>query len=214
MSTSNNVKPLEFFLFRNYTLAVRNWLRANTYLSTYPHNDNVTVAFMTPERAFAKFIYPTINGATTSPNINFYLSGIEYLEDQNHLGFVREYKNFNDNKMTKVLKAPLIYSLTFSCTVYTRNLPEMDVLIYQILSKAHKNAKAALKVDGQWAEIVAGNPTNETNLAPAEAQDIIHRWAIELTIPRAYLPLDFEESRTITGGFEFAQEFEDEINET
>lgn len=213
MSTSNNVKPLEFFLFRNYTLAVRNWLRDNTYLSTYPHDDNVTVAFMTPERAFAKFIYPTINSATTSPNINFYLSGMEYTEGENLLGFVREYKNFNDNKMTKVLKAPLIYNLTYSCTVYTRNLPEMDVLLYQILSKAHKNAKAALNVDGQWCEILAGNPTNETNLEPAENQDIIHRWAIELTIPRAYLPLDFEERRTIQS-FNLSEEFEDEINES
>lgn len=206
---SNNVKPLEFFLFRNYTLAVRNWLRENVYLSTYPHDNNVTVAFMTPEKAFAKFIYPTLNGVTTSPNVNFYLSSNEYAEGENNLGFVREYKNFNENSMTKVLKAPLVYSLTYSCTVFTRNLPEMDVILYQIISKAHKNAKAALKVDGQWAEIHAGNPTNETNLEPAEVQDIIHRWALELTIPRAYLPLDFEESRTI-GGFELSEE----VNET
>ena len=206
---SNNVKPLEFFLFRNYTLAVRNWLRENVYLSTYPHDNNVTVAFMTPEKAFAKFIYPTLNGVTTSPNVNFYLSSNEYAEGENNLGFVREYKNFNENSMTKVLKAPLVYSLTYSCTIFTRNLPEMDVILYQIISKAHKNAKAALKVDGQWAEIHAGNPTNETNLEPAEVQDIIHRWALELTIPRAYLPLDFEESRTI-GGFELSEE----VNET
>lgn len=205
---SSNVKPLEFFLFRNYTLAVRNWLRENVYLSTYPHDNNVTVAFMTPEKAFAKFIYPTLNGVTTSPNVNFYLSSNEYVEGENNLGFVREYKNFNENSMTKVLKAPLVYSLTYSCTIFTRNLPEMDVILYQIMSKAHKNAKAALKVDGQWAEIHAGNPTNETNLEPAEVQDIIHRWALELTIPRAYLPLDFEESRTI-GGFELSEEVDE-----
>lgn len=205
---SSNVKPLEFFLFRNYTLAVRNWLRENVYLSTYPHDNNVTVAFMTPEKAFAKFIYPTLNGVTTSPNVNFYLSSNEYVEGENNLGFVREYKNFNENSMTKVLKAPLVYSLTYSCTIFTRNLPEMDVILYQIMSKAHKNAKAALKVDGQWAEIHAGNPTNETNLEPAEVQDIIHRWALELTIPRAYLPLDFEESRTI-GGFDLSEEVDE-----
>jgi hypothetical protein len=207
MSDENNVKPLEFFLFRNYTVAVKKWLEKNTYLSTYSHDDNVTVAFMTPERAFAKYIYPTINGATTSPNINFYLSGNEYVDGENHLGFVREYKNFDDDKMTKVLKAPLIYKLTYSCTIFTRNLPEMDVLLYQILTKAHKNAKAAIEVDGQWAEIVAGNPTNETELSPAEAQDIIHRWAIELTIPRAYVPMDFEERRTI-GNFTFEEDYD------
>jgi hypothetical protein len=205
---NSNVKPLEFFLFRNYTLAVRNWLRENVYLSTYTPDNNVTVAFMTPEKAFAKFIYPTLNGVTTSPNVNFYLSSSEYLESENNLGFVREYKNFNDNSMTKVLKAPLMYSLTYSCSIFTRNLPEMDVILYQIISKAHKNAKAAFKVDGQWAELHAGNPTNETNLEPAEVQDIIHRWALELTIPRAYLPLDFEESRTI-GGFELSEEIDE-----
>lgn len=187
---SSNVKPLEFFLFRNYTIALRNWLRENVYLSTYPDDDNVTVAFMTPERAFAKYIYPTINGATTSPNINFYLESQEYTEGQNNLGFVKEYNVDLDKRTAKELRPPLVYTLTYSCTIYTRNLPEMDVILYQILSNTHKNAKAVIKVDGQWGEIHSGDPTNETNLEPAEVQDIIHRFSLNLTIPRAYLPLD------------------------
>lgn len=195
----NNVKPLEYFLFRNYSVALKNWLLKNVYLSSYSHDNNVTVAYMTPEKAFSKYIYPTLNGATTSPNINFYLSSYEYTESENSLGFVKEYKKFDNNTKAKVLKPPLVYSLNYSCSIFTRNLLEMDVIIYQLVSKAHKNAKAVVEVDGQWAEISVGNPTNETGLEPAERQDIIHRWAVEIKIPRAYLPLDYFETGTITG---------------
>ena len=197
--SNGNVKPLEFFLFREYTRAVRDWLLENTHLSTYPKDENVTVAFMTPERAFAEYMYPVVNGESVSPNINFYLSSMEYLENENHLGFVKEYKDFEDDNMKKELKAPLVYSLTYSCTIYTRNMPEMDVLLYQILSKTSMNRKAVIFVDGQWGEIRASDPTNDTSLEPGERQDILHRWSLDLTIPRAYLPMEYREVSKITG---------------
>lgn len=199
----NNVKPNEYFLFRNYSIAVRNWLNKNVYLSTYSPDNNVTVAYMTPERAFAKYMYPVINGATTSPNINFYFSSMEYLTDQNNLGFVREFKTFDKNRKVKILKPPLVYKIDYKCTIYTRNMPEMDVILYQILSKTHKNAKATFMVDGQWAELYSSDPTNETELEPGENQNIVNRWSLDLTIPRAYLPLDYEEVGTMFNGFEF-----------
>lgn len=211
---SNNVKPLEYFMFRNYSIAVKKWLQQNTYLSTYPEDDNITVAYMTPERAFAKYIYPTINGATTSPNINFYLSSNEYAEGENSLGFVREYRLFDENRKAKVVKPPLVYRLTYSCTIYTRNMPEMDVILYQILTKAHKNAKATFEVDGQWAEIMAGDPTNETELEPGERQNIVNRWSLDLTIPRAYVPLDYIETGTMYNGFDFDTTVDEELEET
>lgn len=201
--SESKVKPEEHFLFRSYTKAVKEWLKKNTYLSTYPDDENVTVVFMTPEKAFAEYMQPVVNGATVSPNINFYLSSNEYIENENNLGWVKQYKNFDDNKKTKIINPPLVYRLTYSCTIYTRNLPEMDVILFQILSKTSQNRKAAIEVDGQWAEIKSSDPTNETNLEPAERQDIIHRWALDLTIPRAYIPAEFEERPTITGGFDY-----------
>ena len=210
---TGNVKPIEYFMFRKYSVAVKKWLQENVYLSTYPENDNVTVAYMTPERAFAKYMYPVVNGATTSPNVNFYLSGQEFTEN-NHLGFVREYKLFDDNKQARIMKAPLIYRLTYSCTIYTRNMPEMDVILYQILARSSKNAKAAVEVDGQWAEIESGNPTNETELEPGERQNIVNRWSLDLTIPRAYVPLEYTESGTMYNGFDFETDVDGELEET
>lgn len=189
-------KPLEYFLFRLYSIAVKNWLIDNIYLSSYSESDNVTIAYTTPDRAWAKYIYPTLNGATTSPNINFHLTGYPRAENQNILGFVRDHITTSANKIRE-LKAPLIHTLTYSCSIYTRTQSEMDVIIYQIISKAHKNAKAVLIVDGQWAELEAGEPRDETNLEPGEAQDIIQRFGIDLTIPRAYLPLDYTEVERI-----------------
>jgi len=210
---ANNAKPLEYFMFRNYSVAVKKWLIENTYLSTYPPDNNITVAYMTPERAFAKYMYPTINGATTSPNINFHLSGIEYTQGENLLGFVREYRRFDNNTKSKIVKPPLIYKLTYGCTIYTRNMPEMDVILYQITTKSSMNAKAAFEVDGQWAELMSGNPTDETELEPGERQNIVNRWALELTIPRAYVPMDYMETVNISAGFQFDTQFPDELEE-
>lgn len=211
--SDGNVKPLEYFLFRKYTKAVKTWLQNNVYLSTYSPDNNVTIAYMTPERAFAKYMYPVINGSTVSPNINFNLSGQEYIEGENILGFVNEYKRFDDNKKARVMKAPLIYRLTYSCTIYTRNMPEMDVILYQILSKTHKNAKATMEVDGQWAEILSGDPTNETELEPGERQNIVNRWSLDLIIPRAYVPMDYFETGTMYGGFDFDTTVDEDIEE-
>lgn len=190
--------PLEYFLFRNYSVAVKQWLIKNCHLSNYSEEENITVTYTTPERAWSKYIYPVVNGATLSPNINFRLSGIEYAEGENILGFVRDNVNIEGANKIKMLKAPLIYRLTYSVTIYTRIQPEMDVLLYQILSKAHKNAKAVLQVDGQWAELKAENPRDETNLEPGETKDLVNRSGIDITISRAYLPLDYIEGKSVS----------------
>lgn len=191
-------KPLEYFLFRLYSIAVKNWLIDNVYLTSYSQDNNVTVAYTTPDRAWAKYIYPTLNGTTTSPNINFHLTGMEYTQNENILGFVRDRVSVTGTNRLRQLKAPLIYKLTYSATLYTRTQSEMDVILYQLISKAHKNAKAVLWVDGQWAELQASDPRDETNLEPGEAQDIIQRFGMDFTIPRAYLPLDYSEEEKIT----------------
>lgn len=187
-------RPNEYFLFRLYSIAVKNWLIDNVYLTSYPEDNNVTVAYTTPDRAWAKYIYPTLNGATTSPNINFHLTGYEYAQGENILGFVRDHiTSPNNSNRVRQLKAPLIYRLTYSAAIYTRTQSEMDVILYQLMSQAHKNAKANFAVDGQWCELMVSDPRDETNLEPGDAQDIIQRFGVDLVIPRAYLPLDYIE---------------------
>lgn len=200
---AGNVRPYEHFLFREYSVGVKQWLIDNIYLSSYPDNNNVTIAYTTPDRAWAKYIYPTLNGATTSPNINFHLTGYEYAQSENMLGFVKEYKTLNDGSgKLKAVRAPLVYKLTYSATIYTRNQPEMDVILYQLLSRAHKNSKGVIIVDGQWGEIEASDPRDETNLEPGEAQSMINRFGIDLMVARAYVPLSYNEVNSV-GNFEF-----------
>jgi hypothetical protein len=190
--------PLEYYLFRQYSIAVKEWLQKNCHLASYPENENVLVAYMTPDMAFGKYIYPVMNGQTFRPVIGFRLVTDEYKEGENLLGFVREYSRLEGTGGGRLLKPPLVYGLTYGVTVYTKAQSEMDLLHYQILSKAHKNAKAVMVVDGQWAEMVASNPRDETNLEPGEAQDLVKRSALDLTIMRAYLPLDYTEVKEIT----------------
>ncbi|HUS50012.1 MAG TPA: hypothetical protein VMZ91_07595 [Candidatus Paceibacterota bacterium] len=198
------VLALEHFLFREYSIAVKTWLSENTHLSAYSEEENVTVVYTTPEKAWAKYIYPVINGATISPNINFHLTNYEYKEGENLLGFVREFKLIENSVKGKNLKPPLIYGLTYHTTIYTRLQSHMDVLLYQILSRAHKNAKAVFEVDGQWCEMVATNPTDENELEPGETKDVANRFGLDLVIMRAYLPLDYiEVNRATSTEFEF-----------
>lgn len=196
------VKPAEHFLFRNYSKALKNWLQENIYLSSYPEDRNVTIVYTTPDRAWAKYVHPTINGGTMSPNVNFHLTGIQYSESENLLGFVNEYIKYDNKPKAREMSPPLIYNLSYSITIYTRLQSEMDVIIYQMVSKAHKNKKAAFKVDGQWAELHFSDIQDETNLEPGEAQDVTTRFGINATIPRAYLPVAFDEVPTIED-FEF-----------
>ncbi len=186
-----SINIMEHYLFREYSIAVKRWLSDNVYLHRYPKEANVTVVYGTPERAWAEFVYPILNAGTLSPNINFHLTDMEYIEGENFLGFVKEYKNYQGRDI--VVSPPLVYKLTYSATFFTRTQSELDILFYQILTKAHKNRKGAFKVDGQWAEIMATDPTYETNMEPSGTEDIVRRGSLKIVVERAYLPLGVEE---------------------
>lgn len=182
---------LEHYLFRDYSIAVKEWLENTVYLKRYPKEGNVTIVYGTPDRAWAEYIYPVLNAGTLSPNINFHLSEMEYLENENINGYVKSYTKFKGKDVA--VRPPLIYRLTYSATFFTRTQSELDILFYQILSKAYKNRKAAFMVDGQWAELWATGQTYETNMEPPGTEDIIRRGSLQFVIERAYLPLPAEE---------------------
>jgi len=185
------VNTLEHYLFREYSIAIKKWLQDNVYLHRYPKDNNIRIVYGTPERAWAEYIYPAINGGTLSPNINFHLTEMEYISGENFLGFVKEYKNVDGVNVK--LSPPLVYKLTYSATFFARTQAELDIMIYQMVSKAHRNKKAAFMVDGQWAELVAESPSYETEMEPPSSEDIVRRGSIQLIIERAYLPLEAKE---------------------
>jgi|GEM_PF-3247928 len=193
------VGAIEHSFFKNYSVALGKWIQKSVFLHRYPRDNNVTVVYSTPDRAWAEYIYPTFNGGTLSPNINFHLEEMEYIEGENNLGFVTENKRIIENGVEKFIKvfAPLIYKLTYSATFFTRTQDELDILFFQLISKAHKNKKAVTKVDGQWAEIWANSPVNETELSPSGTEDTVRRGRINFVIERAYLPLQVQEIQEI-----------------
>ena len=184
---------LEHFLFRNYSKAIKDWLGVTAVLSRYPVDQNVQIAYMTPERAYGKYIYPIVNGQSIAPVITFMLIDSTYGENENSLGFVNDLRPYQTTNVTRYVKPLLVYKLTYQVSINTIMQSDCDVLMYQMLSNASKNRKAAVGVDGQWAEIMAGNPRNEINLEPGDAQDKVVRYGMDLTIPRAYLPRDYVE---------------------
>jgi hypothetical protein len=188
---------LEHFMMRNYSKAIKEWLEKTVSLSRYPNNQNVQVTYMTPERAFAKYLYPVVNGQNVAPIITFMLIDFTYGENENSLGFTNDVIRYTNSKVVRYVKPLLVYKLNYQLSINTIMQSDCDVMMYQIMSNASKNRKAAVAVDGQWAEIMAGNPRNEIALEPGDAQDKICRYGMDLTIPRAYLPRDFFERSPI-----------------
>ena len=179
----------KYYLFREYSRAVKAFLQETCYLERYPKDENVLVSYLIPRRAFAKIIVPIINGGPARPTVAFHLSGYEFATGENHLGFVKEVNtNTGDSGSVYLVNPPLIYRLTYSLQLYTQLQSDMDILLYQILSIASPPRKAVKFVEEQWAEIRAGNPNDETSLEPVDAQDKVIRFGLDLTIPRAYLP--------------------------
>lgn len=186
----SSVNRSEHFWFMNYSLSVRNFLRKALYLSAYPADKNVEVYYATPPRAFTRFVIPVINGATLHPTITFRLATTERAANQTPNGFAKQSIIIGDNRYREV-RHPLVYELNYRATCWVTRQADMDILMYQATVAAPFNRKYAVKVDGQWAELEVANITDETNLDPGEAQDVSRRFAFDIKIPRAYLPLDY-----------------------
>jgi len=145
-------------------------------------------------RAFAKFIIPVINGSNLNPTITFQLLAPSLAEGQTPGGYFKKYQQNKDNpEMFERTQNLLVYSLVYRVTMWASKRQDMDILLYQAASSAPFNNKYSTQVDGQWAEMQVTNIVNETNLDPGESQDLAIRYSFEIKIPRAYLPLDYEE---------------------
>lgn len=178
----------EFELFRLYSREVKNFLKSTLHLSRYPINENVTVEYATPPRAFVKFLVPVINGGNLNPTVTFYLESMEYVENENLLGFARQYRTVDET--FEHVSAPLIYKLNYKAVIMVATPSDADILQYQLLYSARKNKKHWSKLDGQWVEIMVNNPVDESPTEPGE-NDKIYRRSVGISIPRAYLPMEY-----------------------
>jgi len=185
---------LEYFWFLKYTVAVKKFLKNSLHLKRLPEDKNVQVFYTTPSRAFAKFIVPVINGSNLNPTITFQLLTPNPAQNQTTGGYFMKYQQSKDNpKMFEKIQNLLTYTLTYRVTMWAAKRQDMDILLYQAATSAPFNNKYSVQVDGQWAEMQVLNMVNETNLDPGESQDLAVRYSFEIKIPRAYLPLEYEE---------------------
>jgi len=185
---------LEHFWFLPYSIEIKKFLSAKLYLSSYPVDNNVQVYYTTPSRAFAKFIQPVINGGNLDPTITFTLQTLQTAPGQTPGGYFKKYKKHEgSDDVWETLRHPLPYELVYRVTVWTTRQSDMDILLYQAMAAAPFNRKYATKVEGQWAEFEVKNPSRESNMDPGEGQDVSVRYGFDIIVPRAYLPLDYEE---------------------
>jgi len=186
------MKPVEYTLFLNYTDKIKEFLIKNSYLKKYPKEENVQVFFATPPMAFAKFLIPVINGANLNPTISFYLNGIEYLQNENLLGYVEKPIRISETGFL-YLKPHLIYKLIYKVNILTTIEREADILQYQLLTKAPFNRPYPFKImNNEWGTVYSQSASIDTELIPGEAKDKIISRSLELIIPRAYLPVECE----------------------
>ena len=185
--------PSEYNLFVLYGRAVKTFIKNHSFLSRYGERpeDGVNVSYASPPRAFAKYLVPVINGSNLNPTITFYLSGIDYVKEENLNGFVTEKKTNRTIGITTYVPAPIICKLTYKVMIMVANELDADVLQYELMANAPFKRPYAFGVDGQWATGYTDNPTNETNIEPGDIQDKVSRRSLDFIIPRAYLPLDY-----------------------
>lgn len=185
---------LEHFWFLPYSLKIREFLKQKLYLSAYPADKNVSVYYSTPARVFAKFIVPIINGGNLSPTITFNLQSHQPATGQTPGGYFKKYQQSEtNNEVWETISHPLPYELIYRVTVWAARQSDIDILMYQAMTAAPFNKKYAVKVEGQWAEFEVKNVTPELNLDPGESQDVAIRYGFDIIVPRAYLPLGYEE---------------------
>lgn len=181
----------EFDLFVEYGRMIKRFLQSNVYLTRFPEDQNVQVVYAAPPIAFAKYIVPVINGSNLNPTVSFNISGMEYAQNENLLGFVKETKRVNGKQQK--MYAPLVYKLTYKATIMVANEFDADIIQYQIVSSAPFNRPYATKIDGQWATLYVAGMYNDTSIDVGEGKDKVIRRSVDLVIPRAYLPMGYPE---------------------
>ncbi len=185
---------LEHFLFKQQSIAIKEFLKKKLWLSKYPEDQNVDVFYATPEKAFAKLIAPIINGGNLYPTVSVVLQGMELAPGQTPTGFYKKYVQTDDSSnVFEEQYHPLVYQLTYRVTMWSALQSDMDILLYQAMTAAPNNRKYATVVDGQWMEAETMIPQSESVLDPGDARDISFRYGFDITVPRAYLPLNYEE---------------------
>lgn len=193
--------PNEFALFKPYLLATKEWLKRVCYLTRYSPEDNVKVEWSTPAKAFVKYIIPLVereNGSLKNPLITMSLSAMTPAGSGETPGQWYKLQVLKADKSgSSELYHPCVFSLGININIYTSLQSDMDILLFQLLTNSiHR--KAAFIVEEQWCEIGGGEPTNQTNSIPPEAQDKVIKYSMDLKIPRAYLPIDVVSRDIIT----------------
>jgi len=195
---------VEHFLFKEQSIAVKKFLQESLWLSRYPKDINVAVYYATPERAFSKLIAPILNTTNLYPTVSVVLQSMEAASGQTPSGFFKKFvQSENNENIFEEQTHPLVYELTYRVTVWTSLQSDMDILLYQAMSAAPQNHKYSTVVDGQWMEIEVKAPQTESTLDPGEARDVSFRYGFDIVVPRAYLPLNFEEYYGKIGELDF-----------
>lgn len=176
----------ESHLFRDYTKAVKDFVQSSVYLSRFPKENNWQVFFETLDQGYANRIIPIINGHNTGPNGFLQMNEPQFIEEEAIGGyFFKLNKNENGDYDAEV--PPLVYRLEYTLTFFTSTRVDMDIVNYQLLTKAPKTRKFPVIVNENWCEIYVHSPVDETNLEPEEAKTKIRRGSLKITIPRAFL---------------------------
>jgi hypothetical protein len=208
------MQPVEYSLFRNYHITLKQFLLSKCYLSRYPKDNNVKVEYITPSKAFAKVVLPVINGTVVNPFIGFRLVSIEQASGELPNTFATKYIKTSSgvDYVSREYRHPLVYRLNYGLNIYTSLQSDMDILLYQIMINTQHNKKGVMLLDGQYVEIGSDTPNDVTQTEPQEAQDKLIKYEITLKIPRAYLPFTTEDHHiieTIRVNYDLTNEIED-----
>ena len=164
--------------FRTYNEAMKLWLEG-IRLGRPESPDPVRVVYATPERAFADFISPRVEGQVDLPVISMSLSSATF--DPSRFRAPREIftKTLVGDQWQLETRA-MPYTLSYNVTVWAKFHNDLDIIGYSLMSRF--TPKSYLSVKNRASMISFSGMNDTSNLEPGQDADRILRHDYMFTV--------------------------------
>lgn len=179
--------------FRAYNLGMKEWLSWINEGRPETQGSFIPVIFATPERAFADFVRPRVEGQVDLPVISFALTAINF--DQAR--FKPSYLPFNRRKIGdkwQLIPRSMPWDINYNVTVWSRFYETLDIVSYALLSRF--TPKSYLYANGAASEISFQGHSDSSTLEPGADQDRVLRHDYQFKV-NGWMPMPYKEVGSI-----------------
>jgi hypothetical protein len=191
-----------YLMFTEYANGIFEALKSCVHINAIEADydeDKVNVIYATTDMAWEKYFYRISNGSNAGPTVSCYLSAIDEIREQTMGGYAT--LNTIVNNSVRVIRAPLIYSLSFDLAFLGNNELELNILQEEVAKYFPFNRPYYFMIRGQYCCVYAESMQNESSVETSENKNKIYKRNSKLKIQRAYLDYPFREIRSFINNF-------------